>query len=322
MAEHDPSYKRLFSHPDMVRDLLQGFVPERWVGQLDFSTLEKMNNSYVTDDLRKREDDIIWRLRYRENWVYVYLLLEFQSTVDTYMAVRILTYVGLLYQDLIKSGRIESGDHLPPVIPLVLYNGSRRWQAAQEIGELITALPGGLERYRPSLRYLLIDEGRYRDEELEPLKNLVASLFRLENSRTLEDIEKVLQNLLQWLQSPAQKILERDFTLWLERVLLPARLPGVEIPMVTNLREMNSMLAERVVEWTREWKRQGLQEGMQKGVHVGEASLLKRLLVKRFGPLTPAIESRLEEAATEQLEEWAERVLDANSLDEVFRGKE
>ena len=145
----------------------------------------------------------------------------------------------------------------------------------------------------------------------------------MENSRTPEDVERVLHNLLQWLQSPALKLLERNFTLWLERVLLLARLPGIEIPMVTNLREMNSMLAEGVVEWIREWKRQGIQEGLQKGVqkgvHLGEASLLKRLLVKRFGPLTPAIESRLAEAATEQLDEWAERVLDAKSLDEVFQ---
>jgi hypothetical protein len=32
----------------------------------------------------------------------VYLLLEFQSTVDPFMAVRIMVYLGLLYQDLIK----------------------------------------------------------------------------------------------------------------------------------------------------------------------------------------------------------------------------
>ena len=29
-----------------------------------FSTLEKQGGSYVTDDLREREDDIIWRARW------------------------------------------------------------------------------------------------------------------------------------------------------------------------------------------------------------------------------------------------------------------
>jgi predicted transposase YdaD len=99
MVEHDNSYKNFFSHSEMVRDLLLGFVKEDWVGELDLSTLEKMNGSYVSDDLRDREDDIIWRVRWGEDWLYVYLLLEFQSTVDQYMAVRIMVYLGMLYQD-------------------------------------------------------------------------------------------------------------------------------------------------------------------------------------------------------------------------------
>ncbi|HMQ14217.1 MAG TPA: Rpn family recombination-promoting nuclease/putative transposase, partial [Candidatus Competibacter phosphatis] len=100
---HDASYKLLFSHAKMVEDLLRGFVPQSWVQALDFSTLEKVNASYVTDDLRDRHDDVVWRVRFQEHWLYVYLLLEFQSTVDRFMAVRILSYTGLLYQDLIRS---------------------------------------------------------------------------------------------------------------------------------------------------------------------------------------------------------------------------
>ena len=98
MPDHDHSYKLLFSHAEMVRDLIQGFIHEEWVDQLDFSTLEKVSGSYVSDDLREREDDVIWRLRWGKEWIYVYLLLEFQSTVDNYMAVRMMTYIGLLYQ--------------------------------------------------------------------------------------------------------------------------------------------------------------------------------------------------------------------------------
>jgi predicted transposase YdaD len=87
---HDGSYKYLFSHADMVESLIRDFVPEEWVRDLDFSTLEKQNGSYVTDDLRERHDDIIWRVRHRGTWFYIYLLLEFQSSVDPWMAVRIM----------------------------------------------------------------------------------------------------------------------------------------------------------------------------------------------------------------------------------------
>ncbi len=121
----------------MVTDLLRGFVPEPWVQEVDFATLEKVSGSYVSDDLRTREDDLVWRVRLREGWLYVYLLLEFQSSVGAYMAVRVMTYVGLLYQDLIRWRELAPGGRLPPVAPIVLYNGLPRWQAAVDVAELV-----------------------------------------------------------------------------------------------------------------------------------------------------------------------------------------
>jgi predicted transposase/invertase (TIGR01784 family) len=120
MSHHDHSYKLLFSHPQMVRDLLQGFVHEAWVADLDFSTLERVSASYISEDLRRREDDIIWRVRRAGDWMYIYLLIEFQSQPDPWMAMRMLVYVGLLYQELIKGGHFTDRGKLPPVFPLVL----------------------------------------------------------------------------------------------------------------------------------------------------------------------------------------------------------
>jgi len=77
--DHDHSYKLLFSHPEMVADLLRGFVLEDWVKDLDFATLERVSGGYVADDLRERGDDIVWRVRFGREWLYVYLLIEFQS---------------------------------------------------------------------------------------------------------------------------------------------------------------------------------------------------------------------------------------------------
>ena len=68
---------------------------------LDFDTLERVSGDYISDDLRARADDIVWRVRCGSRRVY--LLIEFQSRVDTFMAVRVLAYVALLYQDLIRA---------------------------------------------------------------------------------------------------------------------------------------------------------------------------------------------------------------------------
>jgi y4mF family transcriptional regulator len=103
---HDSSYKFLFSNPEFVRDLIMGFIPDDWLHSLDYETLEKVPGSYITDDFKQGEDDIVWRVMVGGEWVYLYLLIEFQSSVDKYMALRMMVYVGLLYQDLIKRGEV------------------------------------------------------------------------------------------------------------------------------------------------------------------------------------------------------------------------
>ena len=80
-----------------------------------------------------------------------------------------------------------------------------------------------------------------------------------------QESQQVVERLVEWLQAPAQASLRRAFASWLRDVLLPARLPGVRIDAVLDLSEVQNMLAERVLEWTREWKQQGLDEGRQEG---------------------------------------------------------
>jgi hypothetical protein len=62
----------------------------------------------------------------------------------------------------------------------------------------------------------------------------------------------------------------------------------------------------------------GLVEGEARGRVGGQADLLSRQLMKRFGPLSPEIRTRLAQATTGQLERWGERLLDAPTLEAVF----
>jgi predicted transposase YdaD len=266
---HDASYKPLFSHARMVEDLLRGFVHEAWVREVDFTSLERVSGSYVSEDLRDREDDMIWRVRWGAEWLYMYLLLEFQATVDRYMAVRLMVYVGLLWQSLIQARTLSPSGKLPPVVPIVLYNGQRRWTAPRDVAALIEHSPGSLVHYRPRLRYALLEERRYTERELAPLHNLMAALMRLENSQEPEGIQRVLAQLADWLRTPEDDSLRRAFIVWLNRVLLPARFPGVPIPAVHDLTEVQTMLAERVLEWTQQWKEAGLREGRREGRQEG-----------------------------------------------------
>ena len=100
------------------------------------------------------------------------------------------------------------------------------------------------------------------------------------------------------------------------RALLHSRAPGVAVPEVANLLELNTMLAETVLDWKRQW----LEEGKAEGKAQGKAEALIRLLARRFGPLPDWVAQRTEGASVEQLDTWFDRVLDAATLAEMFGG--
>ncbi|MDE0224233.1 MAG: DUF4351 domain-containing protein [Gammaproteobacteria bacterium] len=70
------------------------------------------------------------------------------------------------------------------------------------------------------------------------------------------------------------------------------------------------------------WSQRARDEGMQQGRIDGERAVLERLLRRRFGLLAPAVADRLNQASTAELENWADNVLDAETLDDVFHRPE
>jgi len=159
-----------------------------------------------------------------------YLLLEFQSSVDRFMALRLMVYVGLLYQQLLRGGQVGGEASLPPVLPMVLYHGERPWTAPTDVGDLVVDVPGGLADYRPRMRYLLLEERAYREPDLAAMRNLVAALFRLENSRDAADVRRVVDALAAWLRSG----LARACVDWLREILLPSRMREAELPRLED----------------------------------------------------------------------------------------
>ena len=67
-----------------------------------------------------------------------------------------------------------------------------------------------------------------------------------------------------------------------------------------------------------EGKREGRREGLHQGVERGERNVLERQLRHRFGLLPASVVERLGRASSDQMEAWADNVLDAETLDEVF----
>jgi predicted transposase YdaD len=84
---HDKWYTRLFSDPKIVEDLLRAFVHEDFVKEIDFSSLKKLNTKFIPVSEKSRHADVVYEVKFHGQTAYIYLFLEFQSTVDRFMAL-------------------------------------------------------------------------------------------------------------------------------------------------------------------------------------------------------------------------------------------
>jgi predicted transposase/invertase (TIGR01784 family) len=321
VADHDNGYKLLFSNPKMIADLLVGFVHQDWVQRLDLTTLERVNSTFVSERMRERESDVIWRVRMEDGWLYVYVLLEFQSTVDPYMSLRTMTYVGMLQQYLVRERLLSPSGKLPPVVPVVLYNGIPPWDAPRDVSELVEPVGAGLEQYSPPTRYFVLDERRLAESDVEAERNVAAAVFRLERSQDLEEVDAVVSVLLTWLDDPKQAAVRRSITEWMLRVLFPARLPEEKLPQAQDLLEVKKMIADHGIDWSRKWKEKGLAEGRAEGqseiLQAVRRAVLEKL-ERRFGPLPSRAQAKLAAIdSPDEIVDLASQAATAGSLEEL-----
>lgn len=317
----DTDYKAIFSHPEMVIDIITGFAPGPWLDDIDFSTLEPCKSSFIASaqEAQERHSDLIWRVRYKGSWLYVYLLFEFQSSIDPFMAIRMMVYMGLLYQDLIKRQEIKPNQKLPFVLPIVLYNGNPRWSAALATQELIAGAPQGFEKHIPQLKYFLIDEGSYHPDYLADLENLAAAIFLIETQTSMEGLHKAIARVLKWSDREKQPVLRATIAKLTTRVMRK-RLgnQAVKLDGIVDLEGVCSMLEENIDNMISEGARKSRQEGLQEGRQEGMIQVLKSMLVNRYGPIPEWALDKINDASPDQLAQWCVGLLQAPSLEALF----
>ena len=204
------------------------------------------------------------------------------------MAVRILEYTALLYRRLVDHHVLREHGALPPVLPVVLYNGRRRWTAPVEVTSLLAAGSDVLAPYQPSQRYYVLDMAR-ADADL-PAGNLVSALIGLEKTLDAAGLREALKVLFDLLRQQKDDALTQAFVTWLHQGLRHAgRLPADGEDPLAQLRETQTMLEETVREWTREWleqgRAQGIEQGRAQGIEQGrheERALLCRQAARKF----------------------------------------
>ena len=267
--QHDTGYKELFSYPEFVQQLIEGFAPAEMAELMDFSTLKNHSGNYITPLFEEKFEDVVWSVEV--TWqgitqdVFLYILLEFQSRVDRTMPIRLMHYVACFYDHLLKNGTTTPHKGLPPVLPIVLYNGSERWTARQDIYDMVHPEPPAfLQVYQPHLRYYLVDEGRYTDEELNLRQTPLSGVFSIENaSMDRKGLQQAVDRIVAIIQAdPHKERIDKIITRWLKRHL--QRLGAeVNLDQLNSLVEDKAMLAENLENWAQQERREEREKVLQ-----------------------------------------------------------
>jgi hypothetical protein len=202
------------------------------------------------------------------------------------------------------------------VLSVVLYTGEEPWLGTTAAYDLVEPLPG-LSKPADLLSFRLLDLRRISAAELEGVGSPVAALFRLEQCKAAAELFPVSSDLAAMVSGRDQG-LEAAFVVFINEVIFK-RLspPGSKRPRISQLVEVPSMLEQRIVRWTQDWERQGWRKGRKEGLREGEAEVVLRQLERKHGPLPAWVKKRVRAADTEKLLIWAERILTAESLDEI-----
>lgn len=262
--EHDLRYKLLFSHKIIVQRLLEGFIDEPFVRRIDFETLREEKTNTISDDEHERESDVIWSVRVGETRLYIYILIEFQSTVDPWMPLRFSRYVQRFYDVWAKNH--PAGDGLPPMLPVLLYNGSAEWTAKQSLQEMVHRHIS--PKYILSLHYLPIIIRGISRKRLARIHNAVSAIFLAEKldekhlGQTIDEIVDIIR--IEFLEARAA------VAGWFRSYF---RIEGTPEQIVTVLEDTGrtrSMLETTIEKWK--------QQGLEKGAEQATLNLARRLL--------------------------------------------
>ncbi|EGD50586.1 hypothetical protein TheetDRAFT_2602 [Thermoanaerobacter ethanolicus JW 200] len=271
--QHDKGYKYLLSHKKVFIQLLRSFVKKDWVNEIDESSVMRINKSFILQDFKNKEADLIYRAKLKDKDVFFYILMELQSKVDFQMPYRLLLYIIEVWREILRDIPLKEQKRkdfkLPAIIPIVLYNGINKWTAFLSFKETIDSYQLFGENII-DFKYILIDVNRYNEEELLQLSNLISSIFLLDRKIDKEELTEKLGKLADvlkdiseeefiilrnWLFSVVSRFLPEDKEKEIKEILVQSE--GVE--------EMISNLERSLREEFRKTRREGLKEGLKKG---------------------------------------------------------
>lgn len=158
----DRSARWLLEDQENVRGLLE-IVADDLVSRLDFSQLTHINRSFIPDNLREQESDLVYSVPFRgeskADELLIYILIEHQSTVDVTMSFRLLFYMTQIWdfqrREWESNNIPKSQWRFRPILPIVFYTGEQTWRSPLTLATLMD-VPDVLAKFVPEFDTLFL----------------------------------------------------------------------------------------------------------------------------------------------------------------------
>jgi predicted transposase YdaD len=321
---HDKLVHGTFSSTENAAALIKSALEPELAGRIDFSSLESKPTKYTGPHLEEGHSDLLYSARLDGQQVLVYVLVEHLSQSDRFAVVRVLLYVLLTYWGIIRDEKPES---LPPIVPIVLHHSESGWTAARRFEQVIDPEALGIEplrRFIPEFEVLLDDISRASDEELRQRQLPLLGTLALWLLRDGRNPDRFFAALVVWAGALEEVASEPDGEGIAMLMSYIIEVLGKEL--VEKLRQRLAELAlntEQIMQSIADsFREEGRREGLEKGLEEGQRAIVRRQLVSKFGPLPESVERRLEAATPVELERYADDILDAERMSDIFENVE
>jgi predicted transposase/invertase (TIGR01784 family) len=314
---HDSLFRYAFDQPEVAVDHFRAVLPPAVVDAVRWDTLEPVPGTFVNEELKQLHTDALYRVELEGSGsLWLYVLFEHQRKPDPRMAWRLLRYMVRIWDRFTA----EDTGPLPCILPLVLYNGERPWNAPLDLHGLLgpgvseVLLPGV-----PQFQYHLLDLSQVDDAELQglALRRLVLLLLKHAHEEDFWDrFPAWLDSLEAVVREPRAGLRALEAVWRYVLSVTPRDLPeGVRTLLMARLPQDGGRM---VMTWGERLEERGREQGRQEGRHEGQAITLIRLIRAKFGPVPDHIESRVRQGREDELERWTDRILTADSIEALF----
>lgn len=270
---HDKSYKDLYSKKEIATDLFKTLSNDSWVKYLKPEDLTLINKSYITSDYEETEADIVYKTNINDSEVFFYILLEFQSTVDYRMPLRLLFYMCEILREYSVNANHKKYDKsikIPAVIPIVLYNGDEVWNVPREFRKMIyneELFSNNILNFKYDVFDISNDE-KFEKNKLINMQNITSAIFLLDQKMdALEFLQriKVIALYFNSLSDTEVKAIKN----WIKNTVVdPLAESAIKI-LEAEKGDVELMVARNAF-MLDEWKEKAKEEGKEEGKKIGE----------------------------------------------------